>query len=36
MDYKETGYRGMCWIDLVQDRDKFRASVTIVMKLRDS
>jgi len=35
MDYKETGYRGMGWIGLVQDREKCWALMTTVMNLRD-
>jgi len=31
---KEVGCRGMNWIDLAQDRDKWRALVTAVMNLR--
>jgi len=31
MDPKETGWEGMYWIDLAQDRDKLRAVMNIVM-----
>jgi hypothetical protein len=34
MDHREIGWNGMDWIDLVQDRDWWRALVNIVMKLR--
>jgi hypothetical protein len=34
MDFKEIGWDGMDLIDLVQDRDKWRALVSTVMKLR--
>jgi hypothetical protein len=33
MDLRETGWDDMDWIDLVQDRDKWRALVNIVMNL---
>jgi len=33
-DLKEVGWRGMDWIDLDQDRDRWRALVNAVMKLR--
>jgi hypothetical protein len=36
MDLKETGWDGMDWIDLAQDRDKWRALVNTVMNLRVS
>ena len=31
MDPKETGWEGMYWIDLAQDRDKLWAVVNMVM-----
>jgi len=31
--FKEVGCRGMDWIDLAQDRDRWRALVNAVMKL---
>ena len=31
MDPKETGWEGMYWFDLAQDRDRLRAVVNIVM-----
>jgi hypothetical protein len=34
MDLRETGWGGMDWIDLVQDRDKRRALVNTVMNLQ--
>jgi hypothetical protein len=33
-DLREIGWDGMDWIDLVQDRDQWRAFVNTVMKLR--
>jgi hypothetical protein len=34
MDLREIGWNGMDWIDLAQDRDKWRALVTTEMNLR--
>jgi hypothetical protein len=34
MDLQEVGWRSMDWIDLAQDRDRWRAIVNVVMKLR--
>jgi hypothetical protein len=34
MDVTETGWGGMEWIDLAQDRDQWRALVNTVMNLR--
>jgi len=34
MDLQEVGCRGVDWIDLAQDRDRWRALVTEVMNLR--
>jgi hypothetical protein len=34
MDLRETGWDGMGWIDLAQDRDQWRALVNAVMNLR--
>jgi hypothetical protein len=33
MDLRETGWGGMVWIDLVQDRGQWRALVITVMRL---
>jgi hypothetical protein len=34
MDLREIGCDGMDWIDLVQDKDQWRALVSTVMNLR--
>jgi hypothetical protein len=34
MDFQDVGYWGMDWIDLAQDKDKWRALVNAVMNLR--
>jgi hypothetical protein len=34
MDLREIGWDGIHWIDLVQDRDQWRALVNTVMNLR--
>jgi hypothetical protein len=36
MDLREIGWGGVNWIDLVQDRDQWRALVNTVMNLRVS
>jgi hypothetical protein len=34
MDLRETGWDGMDWIELTQDRDQWRALVNTVMNLQ--
>jgi hypothetical protein len=34
MDLREIGWDGMDWIDLVQDRDRWKALVNTVINLR--
>jgi len=34
MDIQEDEWRGMDWIDLKQDRDRWRAVVKVVMNIR--
>jgi hypothetical protein len=34
MDLREIGWDGMDWIDLAQDRDRWRAFVKTAMKLQ--
>jgi hypothetical protein len=34
MDLRETGWGGMDWIELAQDRDQWKALVNTVMNLR--
>jgi hypothetical protein len=34
MDLGKTGWEGMDWIDLAEDRDQWRALVNAVMNLR--
>jgi hypothetical protein len=34
MDLREIIWYGMDWVDLVQDRDKWRALLNMVMNLR--
>jgi hypothetical protein len=34
MDLREIGWDGVDWIDMVQDRDQWRAPVNTVLNLR--
>jgi hypothetical protein len=34
MDLREVGWEGVYWIDLAQDKDRWRALVYTVMNLR--
>jgi hypothetical protein len=34
MDFREVGW-GMNWVDLAEDRDRWRAVVNVVMNLRE-
>jgi hypothetical protein len=34
MDLREIGWDGVDWVDLVQDRDQWRALVNMVMSIR--
>jgi hypothetical protein len=36
MDLRKTGWGGMDWIDLAQDRDQWKALVCTVMNFGDS
>jgi hypothetical protein len=33
MDFKEIGWKGMDWIDLAEDREKWRELLNVVMNL---
>jgi hypothetical protein len=34
MNFQEVGYRNMDWIELAQDKDRWRALVNAIMNLR--
>jgi hypothetical protein len=34
MDLQKVGWEGVDWIDMAQDRDRWRALVNVVMNLR--
>jgi hypothetical protein len=34
MDLRETGWNGVDWIDMAQDRDQWRAPLNTVLNLR--
>jgi hypothetical protein len=34
MDLQEVGWDGVAWIDMAQDRDRWRALLSAVMNLR--
>jgi hypothetical protein len=34
MDLQDVGWRGMDWIDMAQDRDRWQALVNVVMNLQ--
>jgi hypothetical protein len=34
MDLQEVGWGGMDWIDMAQDRDRWRALLSVVMNLQ--
>jgi hypothetical protein len=34
MDLQEVGWKGVDWIDMAQNRDRWRAVVNVVMNLR--
>ena len=34
MDFQRMGCQGMAWVDVAQDRDRWRALVNAVMNLR--
>jgi hypothetical protein len=36
MYFRETGWEGMDWVNVTQDRDQWRALMNTVMNLRDS